>query len=134
MRRIAFLFPAAVSAIAVSILAVALDLGETPTYALIGVVGFFLLLGSALQDLGIPTKRGKVVEMHQAAVGAEEWDGSVAGPSGFGAPDWDEDRSFADEPMRMPARRAGIYALRFQKREKRGELIGFCHLADPMPK
>jgi hypothetical protein len=134
MKRFAFLLPAAIAGIAVAVVGVVADLDAGMTYALIGIVGFFVLLSGALHDLGVPAKRRKVVEMHQSAIRAEQWDRPIPPKIRTGFHDWNEDRALANQPVWVVAGRTRFKRFRLQKAQKRGVLLGVGHFADPMLK
>jgi hypothetical protein len=124
MRRLIFLAPAAVFAVVVASVAVVLDLGVTPTYVLIVAVGFAVVFGGILSDLGVfdGLREGKeVVKVHEAAIRAEE----AYGPKptlrcldpGL-VHSWDKEGNPRLAPFMVPASRASAYALFIQNRSK----------------
>lgn len=132
MRRGAFLVPAGIAGIAVAAAAVALNLDATWTYALTGVVGFLVLLDGALHDLGVGFKGRKVVEVHEAAIRAEE----RYRPETRNLPlseKWDEHGLVGGKPAMIATRRTRVEVLLLQKFQKRGK-VEFGHLADLIPK
>ena len=134
MKNFTFLSPAVVVGAIVAAFVAVVDLHPTSAYVLVGVAGFFVLLGGALHDLGVTRKRRKVVKVHQAAVRAEEWHGPKPRMLRFGIKTLDENRAITNQPMRMTARRAGVEILLPKKGYQRVKVLGVGHFADPMPK
>jgi hypothetical protein len=130
MKRIAFLAPAAGAGTATALVAVFAELGATATYVLFGLVGLAVVGSRIFIDLYGEPKRGKVVEMNQSAVRAEQYDRPISGERRIGFHEWDEDRIVSDYPVLVAARRAWPQPLFFKKLDQR-RMVTFSHGYDP---